>query len=69
MSTLHLVSRYFEGPDQGPARLRKQSQCNKSGFRVAARRQDLQDQHWSPEDRRHYFGDLQNGSLHLFSVG
>ncbi len=67
--TLHSVSRYFQEPDWGPAGLRKRTQCNKSGFCIAAKPQDPQDQHWSSEDQRHYFEDLQDGSLHLFSVG
>ncbi len=47
---LYSVPCYLQGPDRGPARLRKRSQCNDSGFCVAARPQDLQDQHWSSED-------------------
>ncbi len=69
MGNLHLVSYYIQGLDQGPAALRKQSQCNESGFCAATRPQDLQDQHWSLGDQRHYSGDLGNGSLHLFSIG
>ncbi len=42
VGTLHLVSCYFQGPDWGPAGLRKWSQCNESGFRAIAMSQDPQ---------------------------
>ncbi len=66
--TLHLVSCYFQGSNQGSAGLRKQSQCNKSNFCSVTRPQDLQDQRWSLEDQWHYSGDLQDSSLYLFHI-
>ncbi len=66
--SLHLVSHHLQGSDRGPAGLKKRSQSNESSFRAVARPQDLQDQRWSSEDRRHYSGDLRDDSFHLFCV-